>query len=111
MTSRTHHDGVVLLDDGAYFIESNPARNQLGQIGGTGCLMRRCDRTPVGGSAAECVGVYERTPADKWRVTITTYYDARTDSETLEVGTFENQLDAICTLWKNRHDAIGRYAN
>lgn len=108
MTSRTHHDGDVLLDDGVYFIESNPAG---GQGDGAGCLMRRCDRTPARGSAAECVGVYEPTPADKWRVSITTYYDARTDSETREVGTFENRLDAICTLWKSRHDAIGRYAN
>lgn len=108
MTSRTNNDGDVLLDDGVYFIESNPAG---GRDGDTGCLMRRCDRTSTGAGAAECVGVYESTPTDMWRVTITTYYDARTDSETLEVGTFENRLDAICTLWKSRHDAIGRYAN
>ncbi|MBN3815099.1 hypothetical protein G3N57_00070 [Paraburkholderia sp. Se-20369] len=108
MTSRTHNDGDVLLDDGIYFIENNPA---AARDGNTGRLMRRCDRTSRDAGAVECVGVYEVTQDGKWRVAITSYYDARTDSETHEVGAFENRLDAICTLWKSRHDAIGRYAN
>ncbi|UKD18078.1 hypothetical protein L3V59_42135 (plasmid) [Burkholderia aenigmatica] len=108
MTSRTHNDGDVLLDDGIYFIESDPAP---GQDGRSGCLMRRCDRGSPDAGAAECVGIYELTVDAKWRVAIMSYYDARTDSETHEIGAFENRLDAICTLWKSRHDAIGRYAN
>ena len=108
MTSRTHKDGDVLLDAGTYFIESDAA---AGQDGRTGRLMRRCDRASPDASAVECVGIYELTMGGKWRVTITSYYDARTDSETHEIGAFENRLDAICTLWKSRHDAIGRYAN
>ncbi|WP_186048544.1 hypothetical protein [Burkholderia gladioli] len=108
MTSRTHNDGDVLLDDGTYFIESNPAASRDGSAG---CLMRRCDRATRDVGAAECVGAYAQAEDGKWRVAITSYYDARTDSETHEVGVFANRLDAICTLWKSRHDAIGRNTN
>ncbi|WP_367190337.1 hypothetical protein [Burkholderia sp. Ed8] len=108
MTSRPHKDGDVLLDDGVYFIESDP---NIGLSGMAGCLMRRCDRESPNANAAECVGTYALTEDSKWQVSIRSYYDPRIHSDMREIGAFEERLDAICTLWKSRHNAIGRYAN
>jgi len=98
--------GLVLLDDGEYFVQHNI---NYPPTAGNGFLMRRCELSLTSPEGAECVGGYELKVDGKWLSDIHTYHDPRTDSDCRVLGRFDSRNDAIHSLWQHRHEALTRH--
>lgn len=103
----TEANGVVLLDDGQYFVQHNvnyPA------TAGNGFLMRRRRFGLTALERAECVGGYDFKVDGKWHADIAVHPDVDDVQDCRPVGAFDNRLDAIHALWHYRHEAAGRHS-
>ena len=100
--------GVVILDDGAFYIELNC---NYGTAEAAGFLQRRCYIGVTTPGGYECLGSFEMTLDGKWRASVDAPYSAATDSDSRELGVFSHRLAAITALWGARHEAYRRHAD
>lgn len=99
-------NGDVLLDDGEFFVQHN---SNYPPTAGNGFLMRRCRVSITTPEGAECVGGYDFQVNGKWVADIAKEYDADTDSDCRNVGSYDNRLDAIHALWTHRREAMTKH--
>jgi hypothetical protein len=99
-------NGLVLLDDGEYFVQHNV---NYPPTAGNGFLMRRCAVSMTSPEGAECVGGYDLKVDGKWRADIHTHHDPETDSDCRTLGKFESRNEALHALWTHRREALTRH--
>lgn len=107
---RTHaaDDGVVILDDGLFYVELNC---NYGAAEAPGFLQCRCYVGVTTPGGYECIGSFDKRVDGGWRASVDLAYDAATDSDNRELGVFSKRLDAIAALWGARHQAYRRHAD
>ena len=99
--------GLVVLDDGDYSVELNPA---FPEADAPALLRRQCYFGVTTPEGLEYIGAVDRTGEGLWCVTLNQRYDPRTDSDTLVVGNYKARVYAIVALWRTRHMAHCRHA-
>lgn len=99
---------VVILDDGAFYIELNC--NHSPALA-PGFLQHRCYVGVTTPGGYECVGSFEQKPDRMWEASIDIEYDSKTDSDAKSLGRYPTRLDAIAALWAARHEAHCHHAD
>lgn len=97
---------TIVLDDGEFYVELNC--NYSAAVA-PGFLQRRCPAGVTTPGGFECVGGFDRDSNGLWCASIDAAYDATNDSDSKELGSYPERLDAIATLWARRHDAYCRH--
>lgn len=106
MSTSTDTKSLIILDDGAFYVELNC---NYAKSDAPGFLHRRCEFGVTTPGGYECLGSFQKAVDGSWNADVAAPMDEETGCDCAILARNVSRMDAIAALWAGRTRAYSTH--